>query len=161
MNMSLATQLKSVVEEVFDCRLLARTKSKNVVFARITFAKILRENKYTLKQIGDYVGKNHTTVIYYCSYDTNFNPELEKKIQMCKSIMESAKEHETVADKQEILSELVAIRSKYVGLLKDSENYERTIKRFGDIIKLLNARVPAGKERDAYRKINAMLNGGI
>lgn len=161
MNMDLVTSLRSVVEEIFDCRLLAKTKSKNVVFSRMAFAKILRENKYTLKQIGDYLGKNHTTVIYYCSYDTNFNPELEKKIQMCKSIIESRMGHEFVIDKNEMMSELAAIRSKYVELQKDSENCERIMERFGDIIKLLNARVPAGKERDAYRKINAMLNGGI
>ena len=79
--------LQKIIEQVFNVKILTKKRFIEIVDARMCFSKILRDRGYTLKSIGVFLGKDHTTIMHYVDKSvTLFKQEamLFEKYMICK-----------------------------------------------------------------------------
>jgi hypothetical protein len=61
---NLLDMIKKATEDVTGCDIFKTTRRVNHVQARNIFYKIARDNNYTFQAIGDFMGKDHASVIH-------------------------------------------------------------------------------------------------
>lgn len=157
--------LREIVEEVFEVNIMDKRRVRNVVDARMVFAKILRDRGYSYPSIAEYMHKDHSTVLYYVGELFNVmknNINIASIFKIC--LEEFMKDREEIVTKEDrvFLKEINVLREQVNGLLLEHNKVkalQRKYERLDEIITMLDQRVEAGKENLIKRKINEMLNG--
>ena len=179
-----ASTLKQIISDVFDVDIDERTRLREVVDARRVYAKIMRDQGYSLSLVaGSFKSvKNHATIIHYLkSLDDIFAQD--KKLFLgyikCKEKMTGVKEKTLRADLEgyeepvkEKTSEEI-IDGMYKQIVKDMErkindltercnqlsSRNQEYSRIESIIKLVLDRTPKGSEERIEVLIRRMFNG--
>ena len=157
--------LKSIVEEEFGHKILANNRTRDVVDSRIIFSKIIRERGHTFKSIGNYLYKDHSTIIHYEQQASNLIRIDKKTMEMYIRCRNRFEEHRTpviLHTDRDLIKEILSLRGQMDELLlqyEDIKKVEEKYKRLEPIINLIENRTPHGKENLIKRKINEMFNG--
>ena len=157
--------LKNVVNKIFEVDIMNGSRKRNIVNARLVYAKILREHGQQLTAIGKSLNRDHTTVIHYLKNAETFmkhDSALNEKFIMARDVFYSENnfslEYSTEEDLRGKIVELTDKLEKF----ELKEEYvilsEAKYKRLKNIINLIEGRVKKGQELIAEYKINQMLN---
>jgi len=168
--------LQNIVNNIFCVDIMNKTNDRLHANARKTFSKILVEKRFKIIEIGGYLKKHHSTIIYYMK-DVDamlkHTPTVMDKYKICREVFLEGKalveliEEEpdekkyivSLKDKTEMLilekNILLEKINKYKRLLEEANKYRRLL----DIIKLVDSRTQKGKELFIFKKINQMFNG--
>jgi len=157
--------LKGIVEDAFSVKLMARRRHREVVDCRKVFAKILRERGHTFKSIGNYLYKDHSTIIHYSDEASNLIKTDKKILDLyinCRNKFLENREPIVLHTDRDLVRETLSLRNQIDGLLSQYEGVKKTeskYQRLSSIINLIEARTPVGSENEIKRKINEMFNG--
>lgn len=164
---------KSIVEMVTGVQIFAKNRKRTVVEARMICGVLLRELGHSLTQTGEFMDKDHTTIIHY-ERTLKGLLETDKRILKwylrCREILVSEKQLVNLDEPIDYKAEVFRLKSQ-VELLK-AENYmlneERNEiirqtsvsedKRFLKIFKLIEEHTPVGRELIIERKIRKMFD---
>lgn len=114
-----ARELRTVVENIFGVNILDKSRSREIVDARIIYAKILRNNGFSLHFIGNVLAKDHSTIVHYC-YEADdlikFVPEIKKKYAICRDRFDGRLPIEYSYTKDELLAALLDAKEQIKNL---------------------------------------------
>jgi len=158
--------VRKSVEMVMGVDIFTKNRKRMVVESRMMYGLIMRELGYSLNQIGDYLKKDHTTIIHYQRtmnnlIDTDVN--VLKTYLRCKELIDSQKQPVNLSDpKHEVLKlriQLDTLRAENISLIEELDeikvsNHERIAK----ILKLMEDNTPVGHELILERKIRKMFD---
>jgi len=93
--------VRKSVEMVMGVDIFTKNRKRMVVESRMMYGLIMRELGYSLNQIGDYLKKDHTTIIHYQKtmnnlIDTDVN--VLKTYLRCKELIDSQKQPVNLSD---------------------------------------------------------------
>lgn len=137
-------ELKDIVDTIFNVDITNSVRKKEYVEARMVFSKILHDRAATIVSIGQYLGKNHSTILnYMAKFDNYFTDQsLKRKYVVCREAFFQKRPVDRLYIEKDKLS---MMESKY--------------KRFKNILDIMNDRTPYGKESVLENKITLFLNG--
>jgi hypothetical protein len=137
-------ELKNIVDTIFNVDITNSVRKKEYVDARMVFSKIIHDKGATIVSIGQYLGKNHSSILnYMANFDNYFSEHsLKRKYVVCREAFFQKRPEDRLYIEQDKMS---AIESKY--------------KRFKHILDIMNDRTPYGKEGELEKKIISFLNG--
>jgi len=137
-------ELKDIVDTIFDVNITNTVRKKEYVDARMVFSKIIHDRGATVVSIGQYLGKNHSSILnYMANFDNYFSEQsLKKKYVVCREAFLQKRP----VDKLYIEKDRIS-------------NIENKYKRFKHILDIMNDRTPYGKEDVLEKKIISFLNG--
>lgn len=156
--------LKGIIEQSFNTRIMNRKRYREVVDARMVFAKIIRERGHTFKSIGKYLCKDHSTIIHYVE-QVPFIFKTDKKLLElyveCKNKFIENREPIVLHSDKDLVKEILSLRSQLDEIMcyyQDVKKTEDKYKRLDSIINLIDLRTPVGNENIIRRKINELFN---
>lgn len=161
--------LKKIVDYVFDVDIASKSRKREIVNARITFAAVLRNKGFTTTKIGGYIGKDHATVLHYTrnlDWYLKTDMDFKKKYEMVTK--EFNVEHDPVYDMHdaELKKEIFILRNENNSLRLENERlkneHKETKTRYGrikNLIKLVDERTRMGTEEEIERRLNYFYNG--
>jgi len=158
--------LKKTIDKLFNLNIMKNSRTRDLVDARLIYAKILRERGHTLKSIGLSLHKDHTTIIHYLS-KVDFIMQQDKRLLeryiICKDVFLKDKpempEHFTYTD---LRKKVISLNNEIKFLILNKERIlmiDQKYKRLKHIIDIINNRTPIGEESVIESKINKMFNG--
>ena len=156
--------LKGIVEEAFNTKVMAKGRYRENVDARMIFAKILRERGHTYKSIGNYLYKDHSTIIHYSEQASNLIKTYKKMLNLyidCRNKFLENREPIVLHTDRDLVREVLSLRNQIDDLLsqyEDIKNIEKKYERLSGIINLIELRTPVGSENLIKKKINEMFN---
>jgi hypothetical protein len=156
--------LMKIIDLVFDTEILSPHRDQEIVEARMVFSKILIERGHTIVSIGNFLNRNHATIIYYRKQISAWieqYPNIYSKYKYCKDAFIRNRSPIQISREKNIGEIVIGLRQEVDDLIKQKiELKERLSKyrRMDRIVNLLIERVEEGQEEEVYRKINAMLN---
>lgn len=166
MNVQEMQSLEGIINKVFETNIMKKQRTRALVEARMVYAKIIRDRGNTLKSIGDYLKKDHTTIIHYIS---NIDFLMKQDERLLNNYMKAS---ELFMKDKEVPLEDLTIRNLHLKIESLNAQLEHLIserskvlkineknRRFKHIIDMLNERVKEGEEKKIFKKINNMLNG--
>lgn len=163
-----ARELRALIERIFDLDITINNRSRKRVDARMIYSNILREQKYTYKQIGYLLAKDHSTIVHYClkfQEAIKYVPEFKRKYKICRDRFLGEISEQDDYTKQEIIQELLLTKKelslltlKYQKLQDYKNKKDMEELQWGKIYKLIHERSPRGMEDIVERRINAMFN---
>lgn len=165
--------VQQVVEMVMGQKILTKNRKRKVVEARMMFSLLMVELNYPLTHIGEYLDKDHTTVIHHRRTMRGLietDNEMLRRYLRCKEIIISEKQPlnlrtdedyrilaarlqnkiEMMATDYELLSEEKNLLESKIELMQD--------KRFIKIFELIKEHTPIGHELIVERKIRKLLD---
>lgn len=155
--------LKSFIEQRFAVKLMDKNRRRDTVDARMIFARILRENGHTFSNIGKYLKKDHSTIIYYsdiCMDIIKNDARLMNIYIECKAKFEENVAPMTYFSRDDMTKEIISLRNEIDKLiLENNKLKDNDFSRLTDIINLIDRRTPVGHENLIKRKINEFFNG--
>lgn len=156
--------IKIVVEGELDINIFGGCRKRNLVDARIIYAKIAREYNHSYKSIGKNIGKDHATIIHYIknfdwlfSSDTKFRETYIYLKQKIKDIMPKIKDNQEI----EIINNSMVLHKQIEKLSLENEKYlsdKLKYERLEKIFWLINDRTPIGQEDFVEAKLNNFFN---
>jgi hypothetical protein len=165
-----AKLLKKVIDRVFNIDLKSKGRQRHLVNARMIFSKILRDEKYSYKQIAFFLNlESHASIMYYMK-EVNFILTYEKDLKVlydkCIELYKDADPNvedlapnelrtriDVLEDRNKLLSlEVEALKN----LIKD---FNKEDKRFLRLFNLIRSRTKKGSEDEVARKLNTIYNG--
>lgn len=158
-------ELKVIVESHFSTKIMSTKRHRATVDARMVFAKILRERGHTFKTIGDFMYKDHSTIIHYVREATNLiknNRNVMDMYMLCKNKFMENREPVVLYTDRDLVKEVLSLREQIDELISDYDNIrkiEKKYKRLEEIINLIDSRTLPGNENLIKRRINEMFNG--
>lgn len=158
--------LSSIVNKLLDVDIHSKRRHRNLVDARMIFSKIMYDRGYELTSIGRFLGKTHATVIHYIKMSDHIfmsYPELHDKYIVCNEVFTEGKEPTMIFNRRDMVRSIQSLNERIALLMKERSimrKKEDRMKRFENIMVMLDNRVQYGKEAEAYRMINKVLNGG-
>ena len=137
-------ELKGIVDTIFNVDITNSVRKKEYVDARMVFSKIMHDRGATIVSIGQYLEKNHSTILnYMANFDNYFTDlSLKKKYVVCREAFFQKRPVDKLYIEKDKMS---AIENKY--------------RRFKNILDIMNERTPYGKEDILEKKIISFLNG--
>lgn len=156
--------LKEIVESAFGVNLLKPNRQRDVVDCRMVFAKIIRERGHTYKSVGNYLYKDHSTIIHYVEQASNLIKTDKKMLDLyisCRNKFLENREPIVLHTDRDLVREVLSLRNQIDDLLsqyEDIKNIERKYERLSGIINLIELRTPVGSENLIKKKINEMFN---
>ena len=158
--------VRKSVEMVMGVDIFTKNRKRRVVEARMLCGLLMRELSHSLKQIGEYLNKDHTTVIHYERtmrnlIDTDMN--VLNTYLRCKELINSQKQPVNLSDpKHEALtlrSQLETLKAENLLLKEELDTIKVSeIGRFAKILKLIEDNTPSGYELIIERKIRKMFD---
>lgn len=165
--------VQQVVEMVMGYKILTKNRKRKIVEARMMFSLLMVELNYPLTHIGEYLGRDHTTVIHHRRTMRGLietDNEMLRRYLRCKEIIISEKQPlnlrtdedyrilsarlqnkiEMMATDYELLSEEKKLLESKIELMED--------KRFIKIFELIKEHTPKGYELIVERKIRKLLD---
>ena len=150
--MELAT-IKDTVQTVFGLNILQKTRTKNYMAARVTFAKLAREfTNISLEEIGNYIKKDHATIVHYCNKYQWYSGDQEQ-YEKCLEILEAVEKiGKTDLDDYLSLSEkYLELRKKHEDLIKNGHSDAE-----GNLLTAFR-QLPDTKKIEVLTRVNATL----
>jgi hypothetical protein len=147
-----------VINTLLDVDLLSKFKTREVADARIIYSKIMRDSGETTKYTGSFINKDHATVLHHIKQFNNiidFDPKFKRNYEQCVEYINSNLSEENIVIDKNIKKQLILANQRINVLTLGGQNVER----FLGILKVLNERVPSGKEDFVEAKLSTMLNG--
>jgi hypothetical protein len=144
----------------------SKIRKREIVEGRFIYSKLLYEAGYTFKSIGRALGKDHSTVIYYRQQFEDLyitEKEFRMKHNLIKEVLTESDEIEFVkkVTRAEYKEQVVFLEKKLEALILRNtklETIENRYRRFDEIIQLMEAKLPVGKEIFLLKKLNSILN---
>lgn len=160
--------LQKIVNDMFGVNIMEKSNIRTYADARKTFSKILIDRGFSLSEVGRYLKKHHSTIIYYMN-DVNailqFSPSVMDKYIACREDFLQGKEPiKLTLEQLEQKTYIIGLKNKIEKLILERNNFSKKIdkyKRLSAIIKLVDDRTIKGKEFFILKKINQMFNGII
>jgi hypothetical protein len=158
--------LEEIINKVFETNIMKKERTRSLVEARMVYAKIIRDRGNTLKSIGEYLSKDHTTIIHYIT-------QIESLMKQDERLLNNyIKASELFLQDKEVPVENLTVKNLHLKIESLNIQLEHLIterskvlqinnknRRFRHIVELLNERVKEGEEKKILKKINNMLNG--
>lgn len=135
--------LREVILGIYNVDVLENTRRNEVVEARMMFSLILRSRGWTLKSIGRFLGKDHTTIIHYVQNIEFFMAHSRPKRIMYERLLKAfdSEEHGIEAmEKSEMGAEIKKLRMRVEALSLRNEKLVNTYNkslRFSEMIDFL------------------------
>lgn len=165
--------VQQVVEMVMGQRIFENNRRRAVVETRMMFGLLMVELNYSLNEIGEFMDKDHTTVIHYKRtmrglLDTD--NEMLRRYLRCKELIISEKQPVNLLSDDDfrvkairLQNQLDIIRVEYQLLKEENSILESKIQlmadgRFMKILELIKEHTPIGHELIVERKIRKMLD---
>lgn len=89
-NTKMLEVIRVAVETVTNCDVVIRTRQKEYVQARSIFYKFARDNKQTLKAIGNFLQRDHATVMHSLKnfeHEFKYDPDFRARYNAVKDIV--------------------------------------------------------------------------
>jgi hypothetical protein len=164
-----AQVLCSIVNNTLGVKMLGQSRVKKMMDARKIFSKIMRDNGWRLDEIGDFMGKDHASVIRYCR-DADFRMKYDDTfVGWFRTCAEEYRKFDNTCinmSKRQLVSSVNRLQKEVwelsvkVGELEQFKVSQNIIhERFGKVIDMMVSRTPRGKEDWLYLKLNAIFNG--
>jgi hypothetical protein len=159
--------LRSTIQVVVGCDIKNKTKKTDYTYARMVFYVLMRNQGCTLQSIGDYVGKDHATVLVGIKqfYNLITQDKYLKDIYFeCSRSFKERVEPIRVIGKMPSNSYAEELQYRIDSLILENEklqNLKIMNNRFKEIIKEMNERTPVGMEEILAERITKMFNVGI
>lgn len=145
-----------------------RRRLRNVVDSRMIYAKLLREDGMTYKDIGKTIKKDHTTIIYYVNQIDALignDPVINYSYAKCRDMFfEGREKHKIEFDQIEAARKIREYMDMYDKAKRERDQAmetNRKVRRLSEIIQLIDERTPKGQEQKVWTVINRMFNGGL
>lgn len=161
---SVLDAIKIIVEGELDINIYGDSRKRNLVDARIIYAKLSREYNYSFKSIGEPIGKDHSTIIHYMknfdwlfSSDTEFREMYIYLKEKVKDIIPKIKDNQEI----KIINNSMMLHKQIESLSLENQKYlSDKIKydRLQKILWLINDRTPYGQEDYVESKLNNFFN---
>jgi hypothetical protein len=168
MENTIYNKVKQIVELVTGVKIIENNRKREVIDARMIYAKILRERGASLVSIGMTINKDHTTIIHYLRTMDSLlitDREVIRKYIKSKELLLLDEQDLNLLNGNDTVSELSRLREtleiseKKVKLLQDeNEKLNREMERFRGILKIIDEATPMGQEKIVERKIKRMLD---
>lgn len=167
------TQLKFIIEYVFEVDILNKVRKRQYVDARMVFAKILQNEGYGSTPIAKFLKKDHATIIHYFKSVNSilkFDQLLMDRYLYAKDMYLNKKETPTSSEKEPVLTnkekkqqiKIIGLNDEIDKLMLEKSNLMNIVnkrKRLSEIIEFIDKQTPHGQEYYVMRKLNAMFNG--
>jgi hypothetical protein len=159
--------LRSTIQVVVGCDIKNRTKKTEFVYGRMVFYVLMRNQGCTLQTIGDYVGKDHATVLVAINQFYNLITQdkyLRDVYFECSRSFKERVEPIRVVGKMPSNSYAEELQSRLDSLILENEklqNLKIMNNRFKEIIKEMDERTPVGMEEILAERVTKLLNGNI
>ena len=161
--------LREAVEDLFDVPLRERTRKRTYVNARFVFSNILVARGHTKVNIAKYLGMDHATIVHYCRNFYGFtqaDSKLKRNYEELDKVFSGQFNPLYKLDREQLRERVIELEQKIRKLNKkremDEAAFKKAIKkeeRLKELWDLISLRVPSGKEAEAKKKINTVLNG--
>jgi hypothetical protein len=158
--------LKNIIDNVFSINIMKNSRTRNIVDARLIYAKILRDRGHTFSAIGRSLKKDHTTILYYISQIDHLikhDVSLAEKYIMCKNIF--LKDKPFISDKlkeTDLIVKIEKLTKENETLILERKNVSDMIdsfRRIESIMKIVERQTRNGDEKLIEKKIIKMFNG--
>lgn len=156
--------IKIVVEGELDINIFGASRKRNLVDARIIYAKIAREYDYSFKSIGRNIGKDHATIIHYMknfdwlfTSDTKFRETYIYLKEKIKDVLPNVKDNQEI----KIINNSMMLHKQIESLSLENEKYlsdKLKYERLQKILWLINDRTPIGQEEYVESKLHNFFN---
>ena len=160
-------ELKKIVQIVSGFDILTRSKKTEFVYARMVFYALTRNMGYTYQAIGDYVDKDHATVLVGQRkfYDLITRESYLRDMYLeCSNAFREKRYPSRVIGKMPRNSFVEDLQYQIDSLILENEKLQKTKmmnNRFKEILKEMDERTPVGMESILSEKIVNILNGDI
>jgi hypothetical protein len=159
--------LRSTIQIVVGCNIKNKTKKTEFVYGRMVFYVLMRNQGYTLQTIGDYVGKDHATVLVGIRQFYNLITQdayLRDIYFECSKSFEEKTEPNQVRSSMPKNNHTNELQYKIDSLILENERLQKSkmmYNRFKEILKEMDERTPVGMESILCEKIVNILNGDL
>lgn len=159
--------LRSTIQIVVGCDIKNKTKKTEFVYGRMVFYVLMRNQGCTLQTIGDYVGKDHATVLVGINqfYNLITQDKYLKDIYFeCSRSFKERVEPIRVVGKMPSNSYAEELQYRIDSLILENERLQKSkmmYNRFKEILKEMDERTPIGMEPIISEKIVKILNGDL
>lgn len=158
-------ELKIIIKNILGVDVMEIKRKREVVDARRIYSKILYDRHYTHQSIGDSIGKNHSSIIYYIkNIDILFNQEntFFSQYITCRDLFLDGKEFIDGAIKpKRVYLTNKELRDKIAELVLERENVlnlKAKYSRLENIIDLIDSNLKKGDEYLLENKLNSILS---
>ena len=156
--------IKIIVEGELDINIFGDSRKRNLVDARIIYAKIARESNHSYKSIGKHIGKDHATIIHYMknfdwlfSSNTEFRETyiyLKEKFMEMKPKLKDIQEIKIINNSMMLHKQIESLSLKNEKYLSEKLKYDRLQK----ILWIINDRTPIGQEDYVEARLHNFFN---
>lgn len=156
--------IKVIVEGELDISIFGDSRKRNLVDARIIYAKIAREYNYSFKSIGVNIGKDHSTIVHYMknfdwlfSSDTDFREMYIYLKEKIKEVLPNIKDNQEI----KIINNSMVLHKQIESLSLENEKYlsnKLKYERLQKILWVINDRTPVGQEEYVESKLHNFFN---
>jgi hypothetical protein len=159
--------LRSTIQIVVGCDIKNKTKKTEFVYGRMVFYVLMRNQGSTLQSIGDYVGKDHATVLVGIKQFYNLITQdkyLRDVYFECSRSFKERVQPIRVVGKMPSNSYAEELQYRIDSLILENERLQKSkmmYNRFKEILKEMDERTPIGMEPVLVEKIVKILNGEI
>lgn len=159
--------LRSTIQIVSGCDIKNKTKKTDYTYARMVFYVLMRNQGCTLQSIGDYVGKDHATVLVGIKQFYNLITQdkyLRDIYFECSRSFKERVEPIRVVGSMPKNSFAEELQYRIDSLILENERLQKSkmmYSRFKEILKEMDERTPIGMEPILSEKIVKILNGDL
>lgn len=160
-------QLRTIIQIVSGFDIKNKSKKTHFVYSRMIFYALTRNRGYTFKMIGEYVGKDHSTVLVGIKQFYNLitqDPYLRDMYLECSTSFRENTQPNRVVGKMPHNSFVEDLQYQIDLLILENEKLQKSKmmnNRFKEILKEMDSRTPVGMEEVLHEKIVKILNGDI
>jgi hypothetical protein len=159
--------LRSTIQIVSGCDIKNKSKKTDFVYARMVFYVLMRNQGCTFQSIGDYVGKDHATVLVGIRQFYNLITQdkyLKDVYFECSRSFKERVEPIRVIGKMPNNSYAEELQYRIDSLILENERLQKSKamhNRFKEILKEMDVRTPLGMEDVLAERVTKMFNGDI
>ena len=158
-------ELRNIIQSVSGFDIHRRSKKTEFVYARMVFYALTRNIGYTYQNIGDYLNKDHATVLVGQRkfYDLiTRDAYLRDTYLECSNVFKEKRTPRRVTGSMPRNSFIEDLQYQIDSLILENEKLQKTKmmnNRFKEILKEMDERTPVGMESILCEKIVNILNG--
>jgi hypothetical protein len=162
-------KLHETVNEVFNVRMLTKSRERKNINARICFAHLLVDRGYSKSEVARYMEKNHATIIHYCRSFYGYlksDAILRERYEAVSAIYNEEFDSVYIMDKERLKKEVFTLRQEISDLNCTIQQHEDDLEvlrskasRMASIHDLVSQRTHRGKEEEIEKKLNTWFNG--
>jgi hypothetical protein len=160
-------ELRNIIHSVSGFDILNRCKRTEFVYGRMIFYALTRNKGYTFQTIGDYVDKDHATVIVGLR---KFHDLITRDAYLRNMYLECSRSFVEKTHANRVAGKILRnnfiedLQCRLDSLILENEILQKTKmmnNRFKEIIKEMEDRTPLGMEDVLAERITKMFNGDL